>query len=138
MEELQDIPVLESVEDEASEVSKKPESFSEVRRKRKRPKVSDMDTEDDGPATQDTGEERLKEAPAKRPVFPPVDASTIVVRKYFKQEYILFSCTVIGAVARELGDLYGWAPLPLPLSPRLYICQGRGLMLKERQDCLSP
>lgn len=83
MEGIQDIPVLESAGDETSKVSEKPELFSEVRRKRKRQKVSDMDTEDDGPATQDTGEaeERLKEAPAKRPVFPPVDASTIVVSK---------------------------------------------------------
>lgn len=89
MEEIQDMPELESVRDEAGKVSKKPESFSEVRRKRKRPKVSDMDTEDGGPATQDTGEERLKEAPAKRPLFPPVDASTTVVSKYLDQQIFM-------------------------------------------------
>lgn len=79
MEETEDMPGLEDARDEARRVSKKPESFSEVRRKRKRPKVSDMDTEDDGPAAQGTEEEGLKEAPTKRPLFPPVDASTTVV-----------------------------------------------------------
>lgn len=79
MEETEDMPGLEDARDEARRVSKKPESFSEVRRKRKRPKVSDMDTEDDGAAAQGTGEEGLKEAPTKRPLFPPVDASTTVV-----------------------------------------------------------
>ena len=81
MEEIQDMPELESVRHEASKASKEPESFSEVRRKRKRPKVSEMETEDDGPAAKDAGEERLKEAPAKKPLFPPVDASTTVVSK---------------------------------------------------------
>ena len=76
------MPELESVRDEVSKASKEPESFSEVRRKRKRPKVSEMETEDDdGPAAKDAGEERLKEAPAKKPLFPPVDASTTVVSK---------------------------------------------------------
>ena len=79
-QKMEDMPELEGLRDEASDVSKKPESFSEVRKRRKRSKVSDMETEDDGPVTEET----LKEAPAKRPVFPPVDATTIVVRKYLK------------------------------------------------------
>ena len=81
MEEVQDMPELESERDEANKVSKEPESFSEVRRKRKRQKVSEMETEDDGPSAKDAGEERLKESQAKRPLFPPVDASTTVVSK---------------------------------------------------------
>ena len=98
MEEIQDVPELENVRDEASKVSKKPESFSEVRRKRKRPKVSDMDTEDDEPPTQDTGEERLKGAPAKRPLFPPVDASTTVVSMYLEQQIYLMDIPMASAI----------------------------------------
>lgn len=79
MDETEDMPGLEGASDEVRRVSKKPQSFSEVRRKRKRPKVSDMDTEDDGTAAQGTGEEGLKEVPTKRPLFPPNDASTTVV-----------------------------------------------------------
>ena len=69
---MEDISELESVREERSEPLTKPETFSEVRKKRKRSKVTDMDTED-------AGEEMTSEAPAKRPVFPPVDASTLVV-----------------------------------------------------------
>ena len=73
---MDDVPELESVTEEASEMSAKPEPFSEVRKKRKRSKLTDMDI--------DAGvEEAMSEAPAKRPVFPPVDASTIVVSQLF-------------------------------------------------------
>lgn len=67
----------ESVREEKSEPSMKPETFSEVRKKRKRSKVTDMDTEADDGSTAE--EEMAAEVPAKRPVFPPVDASTLVV-----------------------------------------------------------
>ena len=75
---MEDISELESVREDKSEPSTKPETFSEVRKKRKRSKVTDMDTEDGAVAA----EEMTTEAPAKRPVFPPVDASTLVVSSY--------------------------------------------------------
>lgn len=72
---MEDISELESVREENSEPSTKLETFSEVRKKRKRSKVTDMDTEDGAAAE----EEMTTEVPAKRPMFPPVDASTLVV-----------------------------------------------------------
>lgn len=74
-----DIPELENVGEPVSETGAKPEPFSEVRKKRKRSKVADMDTEEGGVVGAEEGDEAMTEAPAKRPNFPPVDASTIVV-----------------------------------------------------------
>lgn len=72
---MEDVPKLESVRGETMEPPEKSEAFSEVRKKRKRSKVADMDTED-GAVAEETV---MAEAPAKRPMFPPVDASTVVV-----------------------------------------------------------
>lgn len=53
-------------ESQTTEESSKSENFKEVRQKRKRKKVAEM--------------EASTEEGAKRPNFPPVDASTILVR----------------------------------------------------------
>ena len=70
---METVPELEN---EMEETSASPESFSEVRKKRKRSKVLDMDTGEGD--TVELGDEDKMTA-AKRPAFPPVDASTIVV-----------------------------------------------------------
>ena len=72
---MEEVPELENVPGGMAEVSDKPETFSKVRRKRKRSKVTDMDAEEGGLG----GEDSVAAATAKRPAFPPVDASTIVV-----------------------------------------------------------
>ena len=87
---MEDIPELATVRNEASETSAKPELFSEVRKKRKRSKLADMDTDE---GTGAGVEEAMSEAPAKRPVFPPVDASTIVVSQMFYRKKMCLFCT---------------------------------------------
>lgn len=79
---MEDLPELEETRttgEKVKETSEKQESFSEVRRKRKRrTKVTDMDTE--GAESESKEEDvTMKETPAKRPSFPPVDASTTLV-----------------------------------------------------------
>ena len=75
---MEEVPELETVPGGMAEASDKPETFSEVRRKRKRSKVVDMDAEE-GAVAGLGGEDSVVAATAKRPAFPPVDASTIVV-----------------------------------------------------------
>lgn len=98
---MEDVPELEKVRGELDEVSRKPEAFSEVRRKRKRSKVTDMDTEDGGGEAEHVSgdNQALTEAPAKRPVFPPVDASTTVVRELVESCMMMTSSTNCTCVA---------------------------------------
>ena len=84
---------IESLKDKGSESPRGPDTFSEIRKRRKRPKVTDMDTEDVEGESVALTEER--EAPAKRPLFPPVDASTVVVRKYLSSTVVFITfCNV--------------------------------------------
>ena len=79
---MEHVPELDDAREASSgsgEKVKSAEKFSEVTRKRKRKlKSSEMETEGsvegDGAAMEDD------ESPAKRPSFPPVDATTALVR----------------------------------------------------------
>ena len=72
MEELPETVKPTEEQQEPMKAVDSEDSFSEVRRKRKREKESGMETSEALVA----GEEVL---PAKRPVFPPVDASSTLV-----------------------------------------------------------
>ena len=76
MDELPELEGTRTTMEKIDETSEKQETFSEVRRKRKRRgRVTDMDT---GGAQSESKDDDV-ETPAKRPSFPPVDASTTLV-----------------------------------------------------------